>query len=75
MFKLNEKYEIDSGILKCDYIRYSPSEKSRIITGNCQVYFNVPREDSVISLFNTYLELILMYYMLLPITDMQMKII
>ena len=28
MFKLNEKYEINRDILKCDYIRYSPSEIS-----------------------------------------------
>ena len=26
LFKLSEKYEIDRSILKCDYIRYSPSE-------------------------------------------------
>ena len=26
MFKLNEKYEINRDNLKCDYIRYSPSE-------------------------------------------------
>ena len=28
MVKLSEKYEIDRKILKCDYIRYSPSELS-----------------------------------------------
>ena len=57
MFKLNEKYEINSDILKCDYIRYSPSEISTINTTNSQVYINIPREDSVISLLNSYLEL------------------
>ena len=57
MFKLNEKYEINRDILKCDYIRYSPSEISTIITANSQVYINIPREDSVISLLNSYLEL------------------
>ena len=57
MFKLNEKYEINRVILKCDYIRYSPSEISRINTANSQVYNNIPREDSVISLLNSYLEL------------------
>ena len=57
MFKLNEKYEINRDILKCDYIRYSPSEKSTINTTNSQVYINIPREDSVISLLNSYLEL------------------
>ena len=47
MFKLNERYEIKSDISKCDYIRYSPSEISRIITPNFQPYTNKPREDSV----------------------------
>ena len=57
MFTLNEKYEINRDILKCDYIRYSPSEISTINTANSQVYINIPREDSVISLLNSYLEL------------------
>ena len=57
MFKLNEKYEINRDILKCDYIRYSPSEISTVNTANSQVYINIPREDSVISLLNSYLEL------------------
>ena len=57
MFKLIEKYEINRDVLKCDYIRYSPSEISTINTANSQVYINIPREDSVISLLNSYLEL------------------
>ena len=57
MFKLSDKYEINRDILKCDYIRYSPSEISTIKTANSQVYINIPREDSVISLLNSYLEL------------------
>ena len=57
MFKLNEKYEINRDILKCDYIRYSPSEISTINTTNSQVYINIPREDCVISLLNSNLEL------------------
>ena len=57
MFKLNEKYEINRDILKCDYVRYSPSEVSTINTANSQVYNIIPREDSVISLLNSYLEI------------------
>ena len=57
MFKLNEKYEIDRKILKCDYIRYSPSEISTINTPNSQIFINIPREDSVISLLNCYIEI------------------
>ena len=50
MFKLNEKNEINRDISVCDYIRYSPSEINTINTANSQVYINIPREDSVISL-------------------------
>ena len=57
MFKLNEKYEVDRKILKCDYIRYSPSEISTINTANSQKYINKPREDSLISLLKSYLDL------------------
>ena len=57
MFKLTEKDQIHSRILKCDYIRYSPSESSTIKTANSQIYINIQREDTVISLLNGYLEL------------------
>ena len=57
MFKLSENYEVDRRILKCDYIRCSPAEISTINTVNSQTYINIPREDSVISLLNSYLEL------------------
>ena len=57
MFKLSEIYEIDRRILKCDYIRYSPAEISTINTADSQIYINIPREDSVISLLNSCLEL------------------
>ena len=57
MFKLNENYEIKRKILKCYYIRYSPSEISTMKTANSQIYNNIPREDSVISLLNGYLEI------------------
>ena len=43
--------------MKCDYIRYSPSEKSTINTPNSQIFINIPREDSVISLLINYIEL------------------
>ena len=57
MFKLSENYEIDRRILKCDYIRYSPAEISTTNTANSQTYINIPREDSLISLLNSYVEL------------------
>ena len=53
MFKLNGKYEVDRRILKCDYIRYSPSERSTINNPNSQIYINIPRGDSVSSLLGS----------------------
>ena len=57
MFKLKENYEVDRKILKCDYVRYSPAETSTKNTPNSQIYINILREDSVISLLNSYLDL------------------
>ena len=57
MIKLSEKYQIGRRILKCDYIRYSTSEISTINTANSQMYNNIPREDSLISLFKSCLDL------------------
>ena len=57
MFKLSERYQIDRGILKCDYIRYTPSEISTINTANSQIYINIPREDSLDSLLKSYFDL------------------
>ena len=57
MFKLSEKYEVDQRILKCDYIRYSPSEISTINTPNSQIYYNIPRGQSVNDLRGSLLRL------------------
>ena len=57
MFELNENYEVDRRILKCDYIRYSPSEISTINTPNSQIFINIPRGDSVNSLLGSLLRL------------------
>ena len=57
MFKPIQNYEVDRKILKCDLLRFSPAENSTINTPNCQIYINIPRVDSVISLLNTYLDL------------------
>ena len=48
MLKLNEKYEIDRKILKCDYIRCSPSEISTINTPNSQIYISIYLEKIVL---------------------------
>ena len=57
MFKLGKNYQIDRRILQCDYFRYSPSDISTINTPNSRILINIPREDSVISLLSSYIEL------------------
>ena len=56
MSKLNEKQEFYGRILKCECIRYSPAVTSTINTPNSQIFINIPRDDSVISLLINYLE-------------------
>ena len=57
MFKLNENYEVDRRFLKCDYIRYLPSEINTINTPNSQIYIYISRGDSVKSLLGSLLRL------------------
>ena len=57
MFKLSENNQINRRSLKCEFIRYIPSEVSTINTQNSQQYINIPRKGSVISLLNSYIEL------------------
>ena len=71
MFKTNENNEVDRRFLKCDYIRYSLSEASTINTPNSQIYINMPRDDSVISLLNSYLLLNFEVIKKLMFTDMR----
>ena len=57
ILELNKKYEIDRAIFKCDYIIYSPAETNTTNTPYSQIHINIPKEDSVISLLKSYLEL------------------
>ena len=57
MLKLNENYEVDRRIVKCDFIRFSSAETSTINTPNSQIYIKIPREDGDIGLLNSYLDL------------------
>ena len=57
MFKLNEKYKNNTNTSKCDYFRCSLSDKSTKNTANSQIFINIPRDDSVVSLLISYLDL------------------
>ena len=57
MFKLKKKHEGNRSNIKFDYIRYLPSEIVTINTANFQIYINIPRENSVISLITSDLDL------------------
>ena len=57
MFKLNEKYQSDRRILKCDFIRYPPSEISTINTPNSQLMIKIPRRDTVNSVTGSRLSI------------------
>ena len=43
--------------MKLDYLRYPLSEISTLNTANSQIYIVIPREISVFSLLNSYLDL------------------
>ena len=52
-----KKNEINKNNLKCAYIMCSPSEVSTINTASCEIYINTAREDSVLSLLKSCLDL------------------
>ena len=43
--------------MKCEFFRFSPAETSTIKTPCSEIYINIPREDSVTFLLNSYLKL------------------
>ena len=51
------KYEVNRNILKCEFVRYAPSEISTINTAISQVYIKIPREDSIMPLLLSYIAL------------------
>ena len=57
MFILNRNYEIDQKTLEYDYIKFSRSEISTLNTANSQIYINIRRENSVVSLLNSCLDI------------------
>ena len=57
MFNLSQKCAAERPILNCDCIRYTPLSLNLVNRENNQVFSDVPREDSAISLKDGYLEL------------------
>ena len=57
MFNLSQKHVVDSPILKCDYTTYTPSSLNLVKEENNQLFIDISRKDSAISLKDSYLEL------------------
>ena len=58
MFTAIEKFEKNGNISKCYYIQYSPSQINTINTAISQICISIPRDDLVISLSNSNLDII-----------------
>ena len=58
MFSLSQRYAVDRPILKHEYIiRYTPSSLNLVSGENNQIFIDIPREDSAISMKDRDLEL------------------
>ena len=57
MFNLSHKNVFDRPVLKCDLIRYTPPWLNLVNGENNQIFIDIPRDDSAISLKDSYLEL------------------
>ena len=57
MFNLSQKHSVNRPILKCDYIKYTQPSLYLVNGENIQIFNDIPREDSAISLKDSYLEL------------------
>ena len=57
MFLLSQKHAVDRTILKCDYISYTPPSLNLVNGESFQIFIDIPREYSAISLKDSYLDL------------------
>ena len=57
MLNLSQKYADDRPIIKCDYVRHIKSSLNLVSADNNQIFNVVPREDSAISLKDSFIEL------------------
>ena len=56
MFQLTHKNAVDRPLVEIDYIKYTPPSLNLINGENNQVFIDIPREKSAISLKGGYLE-------------------
>jgi hypothetical protein len=57
MFMIDRTEQLDRSIIKKDFIRYAPSTLTQINSPNAIIRIDVPREDTIINLDDSYLEL------------------
>ena len=57
MFTFSQNYAADRLSLKFDYSGYTPPSMNLVFRENKQVFFGIPREDSDISLRDSYIQL------------------
>ena len=57
MFNVQQKYIIDNPITKMEFIKYYPTSLSNINNHNSIITINVGREDSYLSLRDSYISL------------------
>ena len=50
MFKISQKGAVDRPFLNCDYIRCTPSSLNLVHGENKQIFLDIPRDDSAITL-------------------------
>ena len=50
MFNISKKFPVDRLILKCDYIRCTPPSLNLVNGKNNQIFTDIPRDGSAISL-------------------------
>ena len=57
MFNISQKHSFDRPILKCDFIRHTPPSLNLLNGENNQIFIDIAREKSAISLKDSYPEL------------------
>ena len=59
MFTISDRYEVDRSVFKKDYNYFTPKSLGKADVPSTQLLIDTPREGSVISLKDSYLDLLL----------------